>query len=44
MIIAHTIKGKGVTWMENSRVWHLGYLTGKDAQRTIEDIKQYQWT
>lgn len=43
MIIAHTIKGKGVTWMENSRVWHLGYLAGKDAQRTIEDIKQYQW-
>jgi transketolase len=43
MIIAHTIKGKGVTWMENSRVWHLGFLTGVDAQRTIEDIKAYEW-
>jgi transketolase len=43
MIIAHTIKGKGVAWMENSRVWHLGFLTGVDAQRTIEDIKAYEW-
>lgn len=43
MIIAHTIKGKGVTWMENSRVWHLGYLAGVDAQRTITDIHNYQW-
>lgn len=43
MIIAHTIKGKGVTWMENSRVWHLGYLAGVDAQRTIADIKAYSW-
>lgn len=43
MIIAHTIKGKGVSWMENSRVWHLGYLAGVDAQRTIEDIRKYEW-
>lgn len=43
MIVAHTIKGKGVSWMENSRVWHLGYLAGVDAQRTIEDIKGYEW-
>lgn len=43
MIIAHTIKGKGVTWMENSRVWHLGYLAGVDAQQTIDDIKHYPW-
>jgi transketolase len=43
MVIAHTVKGKGVTWMENSRVWHLGYLAGADAQRTIQDIKAYPW-
>ncbi|MCL4863131.1 MAG: transketolase [Caldilineaceae bacterium] len=43
MIVAHTIKGKGVSWMENSRVWHLGYLAGVDAQQTIEDIKRYEW-
>jgi transketolase len=43
MIIAHTIKGKGVTWMENSRVWHLGYLAGVDARRTVADIESYEW-
>ncbi len=44
MIIADTIKGKGIEWMENSRVWHLGYLAGVDAQRAIKDINEYQWT
>ena len=29
MIIADTIKGKGIEWMENSRVWHLGFLAGE---------------
>ncbi|MFZ4664072.1 MAG: transketolase [Caldilineaceae bacterium] len=44
MIIADTIKGKGIEWMENSRVWHLGYLAGVDAQRAVKDINEYQWT
>lgn len=43
MIIAHTIKGKGIQWMENSRVWHLGYLAGEDAQRAVADIEAYEW-
>jgi len=43
MIIANTIKGKGIQWMESSRVWHLGYLSGVDAQRAITDINEYQW-
>lgn len=43
MIIAHTIKGKGIQWMENSRVWHLGYLAGEDAQRAVADIEAYAW-
>lgn len=43
MVIAHTIKGKGIDWMENSRVWHLGYLAGEDAQRAMADIEAYQW-
>lgn len=38
MIIAHTIKGKGVKYMEESRLWHLGHLAGADAQATIEEI------
>ncbi len=32
LVIAHTIKGKGVNYMELSRVWHLGYLKGTDAR------------
>lgn len=43
LIIAHTIKGKGIEWMENSRVWHLGYLAGEDAQRAVADIEAYEW-
>jgi transketolase len=40
MIIAHTIKGKGVKYMEDSRLWHLGHLAGADADATIEEIMQ----
>lgn len=38
MIIAHTIKGKGVRYMEESRLWHLGFLSGADAAATIEEL------
>jgi transketolase len=40
MIIAHTVKGKGVKYMEDSRLWHLGHLAGADADATIEEILQ----
>lgn len=40
MIIAHTVKGKGVKYMEDSRLWHLGHLAGADAEATIEEIMQ----
>jgi transketolase len=40
MIIAQTIKGKGVKYMESSRLWHLGNLAGVDAEATIEEIMQ----
>jgi transketolase len=40
MIIAHTVKGKGVKYMEESRLWHLGHLAGADAEATIEEIVQ----
>jgi transketolase len=38
MVIAHTIKGKGVKYMEESRLWHLGHLAGPDAEATIKEI------
>ena len=40
MVIAHTIKGKGVKYMEESRLWHLGHLAGADAEATIQEIMQ----
>jgi transketolase len=38
MVIAHTVKGKGVKYMEESRLWHLGHLAGADADATIREI------
>ncbi|CAG9183390.1 transketolase [Cupriavidus pinatubonensis] len=38
-IVAKTIKGKGVSYMETEPGWHLGYLTPDDAQRAIDEIK-----
>lgn len=37
-VIAKTIKGKGVSYMETEPGWHLGYLAPADAQRAIEEI------
>jgi transketolase len=36
LVIAQTIKGKGISYMELSRVWHLGYLHGSDAKMAKE--------
>jgi transketolase len=38
LVIAHTVKGKGLEWMEGSRVWHLGYLHGVDAEEATKEI------
>ncbi len=38
LVIAKTIKGKGLPYMENSRVWHLGHLTGADAAAAIAEL------
>lgn len=42
MIIAHTIKGKGVKFMEESRLWHLGHLAGADAEATVQEIMRHE--
>ncbi len=38
VVIAHTVKGKGVKFMEGSRVWHLGYLHGVDAESVTKEL------
>lgn len=37
-VIAKTVKGKGVSYMETEPGWHLGYLAPEDAQRAVEEI------
>lgn len=37
-VIAKTLKGKGVSYMETEPGWHLGYLAPDDARRAIEEI------
>lgn len=37
-IIAHTIKGRGVSYMETEPGWHLGYLTPEDAEAARREI------
>jgi transketolase len=41
VVIAHTIKGKGVKFMELSRVWHLGYLHGVDAESVVQELDNH---
>ena len=38
VIIAHTVKGKGVSFMESELGWHLGYLAAEDEERALAEI------
>lgn len=38
-IIAHTLKGKGVAYMETEPGWHLGYLDPRDGRRAVDEIR-----
>jgi len=39
MIIAHTIKGKGVSFMENTAKWHGGAPTEEELKIALEELK-----
>ncbi|WP_059017006.1 transketolase [Mycobacterium sp. M26] len=39
VIIARTLKGKGVSFMEGDAGWHLGYLGEADRQRAISELE-----
>jgi transketolase len=38
MLICHTVKGKGVSFMEGGREWHLGYLAPADRDRVLAEL------
>jgi transketolase len=40
LIIAHTIKGKGVSFMENEPKWHHGVPDEQQIQQAIEELSQ----
>jgi transketolase len=39
VVIAHTVKGKGIPYMESEIGWHLGYLSPEDEARAQEFIE-----
>lgn len=39
-LIAHTVKGKGVQYMELSRTWHLGYLAPSDVAAAVRELEE----
>lgn len=40
VIIAHTIKGKGVSFMEDQAKWHHGVMTEEQYQKAIKEIEE----
>lgn len=40
MIIADTIKGRGVKMMENSLSWHVGNLVGRDYDAVVAELER----
>jgi transketolase len=39
VVIAHTVKGKGVPFMESEIGWHLGFLSPEDEVKALEHIE-----
>ena len=39
-VIAHTVKGKGVSFMENNNDWHHNRLTEEQYQRAIAELEE----
>ncbi|MBI4039350.1 transketolase [Candidatus Daviesbacteria bacterium] len=40
IVIAHTVKGKGVSFMENSPVWHYRAPTQEEYQKAMKELSQ----
>jgi len=39
VVLAYTVAGKGVSFMEGTWQWHLGFLGPKDLARVYEEIE-----
>ncbi len=40
VVIAHTVKGKGVSFMENQKQWHHGVMTDEQYAIAVKDIEE----
>jgi transketolase len=40
VIIAHTVAGKGVSFMEDKFEWHLGYLAPEDQAQALAELEE----
>ena len=40
VIVAHTVKGKGISYMESEIGWHLGYLAPEDEVDALEELRR----
>ena len=38
-VVAHTVKGKGVSFMESELGWHLGYLVPEDERAALAELR-----
>jgi transketolase len=39
VVLARTVKGKGVGFMEREHGWHLGYLAAADEERVLAELR-----
>ena len=40
VVIAHTVKGKGVSFMENEKKWHHGVMTREQYEQAVKEIEE----
>ena len=38
-VIAHTVKGKGVSFMENNAKWHHGVMSAEQYERAVRELE-----
>ena len=42
-VIAHTIKGRGVSFMENQKGWHHGVMTPEQYEQAMRELKEARY-
>ena len=42
MILAHTVKGKGVSFMENDILWHYRTPQGEEYEAALKELEAHR--